>query len=59
MLNPGSKLTRIGVILRWQLLFHVSNHYYYHFNRPRLARLRVSGLREFGRDQVVKGEGFA
>jgi cold shock CspA family protein len=55
MSSPESKLTRIGVFYDGNYFFHVSN--YYHYNHPRRARISVSGLHEFIRDQVARNEG--
>jgi cold shock CspA family protein/uncharacterized LabA/DUF88 family protein len=55
MLSPESKLTRIGVFYDGNYFFHVSN--YYHYNHERRARISVSGLHEFIRDQVARSEG--
>ena len=55
MSTPESRLTRIGVFYDGNYFFHVSN--YYHYNHARRARISVSGLHEFIRDQVSKSEG--
>ncbi len=55
MSSSESRLTRIGVFYDGNYFFHVSN--YYHYNHARRARISVSGLHEFIRDQVSKSEG--
>jgi len=55
MSSPENKLTRIGVFYDGNYFFHVSN--YYHYNHERRARISVSGLHEFIRDQVARSEG--
>jgi cold shock CspA family protein len=55
MSSSEGRLTRIGVFYDGNYFFHVSN--YYHYNHARRARISVSGLHEFIRDQVSKSEG--
>jgi len=55
MSSSESRLTRVGVFYDGNYFFHVSN--YYHYNHARRARISVSGLHEFIRDQVSKSEG--
>ena len=55
MSSPDGKLTRIGVFYDGNYFLHVSN--YYHYNHERRARISVSGLHEFIRDQVARSEG--
>jgi cold shock CspA family protein len=54
MITTDSKLTRIGVFYDGNFFFHVSN--YYHYNHERRARISVSGLHAFIRDEVGKCE---
>ena len=55
MATNDSKLTRIGVFYDGNHFFHVSN--YYHYNHQRKARISISGLHEFVRNEVAKAEG--
>lgn len=50
-----SKLTRIGIFYDGNYLFHVSNYYQYHHERR--ARISISGLHRFVRQQVAECEG--
>jgi cold shock CspA family protein len=50
-----SKLTRIGIFYDGNYLFHVSNYYQYHHERH--ARISISGLHRFVRQQVAECEG--
>jgi uncharacterized LabA/DUF88 family protein/cold shock CspA family protein len=54
MADADSKLTRIGVFYDGNHFYHVSN--YYHYNHPRRARISISGLHEFIRNEVAKAE---
>jgi cold shock CspA family protein len=55
MPTGDSKLTRIGIFYDGNFFAHVSN--YYHYNHERRARISVSGLHAFIRDEVGKCEG--
>ena len=50
-----NNLTKIGVFYDGRFFFHVSNFYNYHHERR--ARISVSGLHEFVRQQVAESEG--
>lgn len=50
-----SKLTRIGVFYDGNFFYHVSN--YYTYQHERRARMSVSGLHDFVRQQVADSEG--
>lgn len=52
--NGNSKLTRIGVFYDGYFLLHVSNYYQYHHERR--ARISISGLHEFIRNEVARCE---
>jgi cold shock CspA family protein len=48
------KLTRIGIFYDGNFFFHVSNYYHYHHERR--ARISISGLHSFVRQQVADCE---
>ena len=56
MVMPASdsKLTRIGVFYDGNFFYHVSS--YYHYSHVRKARISVTGLHEFIRNQVAASE---
>jgi len=54
MSTAESKLTRIGIFYDGNFFFHVSNYYHYHHERR--ARISISGLHAFVRQQVVECE---
>ncbi len=56
MATENSRLTRIGVFYDGNFFFHVSNYYNYHHGRR--ARISISGLHEFIRNQVAECEGI-
>src|SRR5438270_12265510 len=56
METVDSRLTRIGVFYDGNFFWYVSNYYAYVHHRK--ARLSISGLHEFIRDQVSKSEGI-
>ncbi len=51
---PEAKLTRIGVFYDGSFFSHVSNYYCYDHRRK--ARISISGLHDFIRDEVAKNE---
>ena len=51
---PDTKLTRIGVFYDGSYFSHVSNYYCY--DHQRKARISISGLHDFIRDEVAKNE---
>jgi cold shock CspA family protein len=55
MSDPDNRLTRIGVFYDGNYFAHVSNYYLYHHQRR--ARISMSGLHEFIRQQVAEREG--
>lgn len=55
MTDSSSKLTRIGVFYDGGFFSQVSNYYCYQHERK--ARLSVTGLHEFIREEVAKAEG--
>jgi cold shock CspA family protein len=55
MAEVDGKLTRIGIFYDGNFFFHVSNYYHYHHERR--ARISVSGLHAFIRQQVAECEG--
>jgi cold shock CspA family protein/uncharacterized LabA/DUF88 family protein len=55
MIDSSSRLTRIGVFYDGNFFSHVSNYYCYQHERR--ARLSVTGLHEFIREEVAKAEG--
>lgn len=50
----NEKLTRIGIFYDGNYFLHVSN--FYRFNHPRQARISMSGLHHFIRQEVSKAE---
>lgn len=54
MNNSQGKLTRIGVFYDGNYFLHVSN--YYKYSHPRKARISISGLHHFIRQEVAKAE---
>jgi len=54
MNNGDGKLTRIGVFYDGNYFLHVSN--YYNFHHARRARISISGLHHFIRNEVAKIE---
>jgi cold shock CspA family protein len=55
MSDADNKLTRVGVFYDGNFFSHVSNYYlYYH---PRRARINVTGLHDFIRNEVANLEG--
>jgi cold shock CspA family protein len=55
MAEVDGKLTRIGIFYDGNFFFHVSNYYHYHHERR--ARISISGLHAFVRQQVAECEG--
>jgi len=53
-MTTSSGLIRIGVFYDGDFFFHVSNYYNYHHERK--ARISISGLHTFIRDEVSRGE---
>src|SRR5579871_1347106 len=52
--SMDGKLTRIGIFYDGNFFFHVSNYYHYHHERR--ARISISGLHAFIRQQVADCE---
>jgi cold shock CspA family protein len=55
MIDNDGKLTRIAIFYDGNFFFHVSNYYQYHHDRR--ARISISGLHSFIRQQVAECEG--
>jgi cold shock CspA family protein len=55
MAESEGKLTRIGIFYDGNFFYHVSNYYQYHHERR--ARISISGLHAFIRQQVAECEG--
>jgi hypothetical protein len=55
MAEIDGKLTRVGIFYDGNFFLHVSNYYHYHHERR--ARISVSGLHAFVRQQVAECEG--
>ncbi|HJU09562.1 MAG TPA: NYN domain-containing protein, partial [Candidatus Binataceae bacterium] len=56
MSEADNKLTRIGVFYDGNFFSHVSNYYLYHHQRR--ARINITGLHDFIRQQVAAFEGI-
>jgi cold shock CspA family protein/uncharacterized LabA/DUF88 family protein len=54
IMTASSGLIRIGVFYDGDFFFHVSNYYNYHHDRR--ARISISGLHAFIREEVSRGE---
>jgi len=56
MAETDGKLTRVGIFYDGNFFYHVSNYYQYHHDRR--ARISISGLHAFVRQQVAECEGI-